>query len=81
MILDRHWWRTDDGSELVPHGDPRARFLAYTKGQDVPDELAKRVGLTAAMERAGIGDQPKAAAKPRNKAMAKPADKSAEATE
>lgn len=71
MILDRHWWKTADG-RLVPDGDPDARILAYPRGHDIPDALAERAGLTAAVERAaGAKQQPK----PANKMAAKPSDK------
>lgn len=65
MILDRHWWRTADG-RLVPDGDPDAAILAYPHGHEIPDHLAEKVGLAAAV---------KQAAQPANKMAARPADK------
>ncbi len=68
MILDKHWWKTEDGS-LVPDGDPAARILAYPKGMEIPDATAAQLGITA--------DDPDGKAKPApaNKARTKPADK------
>jgi hypothetical protein len=44
MILDRHVWRTVDGS-LVLTGDPAAVVLAYTKGDEFNDHEWERLGL------------------------------------
>lgn len=49
MILDKHWWRTRDG-RLVPDGDPGAATLAYPRGHEVPDHLARQIGLLQAVE-------------------------------
>lgn len=70
MILDRHWWKTVDG-RLVPDGDPAARILAYPRGHEVPDHLAEKVGLVAAV---------KQQARPQDKMAAKPVDKAAAGT-
>lgn len=38
MIADRRWCRIEqDGSDLVPEDDPRAAFLAFIPGQEIPD--------------------------------------------
>jgi len=34
---------TKNKQELVPAGDPRARFLAFTEGQDIPAEHELKV--------------------------------------
>ena len=47
--IDRHLWRTRDG-RLVEHGDLDAMRLAYTRGQEIPEDLAIREGLLAAPE-------------------------------
>lgn len=36
-IADRRLWFTDDKSELVEEGDPRAAFLAAIPGREIPD--------------------------------------------
>lgn len=36
---------TKNKQELVPAGDPRGRFQAFTEGQEIPDGLAERSGL------------------------------------
>lgn len=65
MILDKHWWLTADG-RLVPDGDPDARILAYPRGHEIPDHLAEKAGLAAAVKQAD---------KPADKRGRKPADK------
>lgn len=74
MILDRHWWRTRDG-RLVPDGDPDARFLAFPRGHDVPELIAEKTGLAAAVKR-HVGDA-KQAAPQEDKMAGRPPDKSA----
>jgi hypothetical protein len=64
--VKRHLWRTADG-RLVETGHPDAAVLAFTAGQEIPDETAHREGLLP----------PKQAAKPADKQAAKPADKAA----
>lgn len=66
MILDKHWWRTTD-ARLVPDGHPDAAFLAYPRGQEIPDATARQLGI--------LEPEAKAASAPANKARAKPADK------
>jgi hypothetical protein len=66
MILDRHWWKTENG-RLVPDGDPDARFLAYPRLMEIPDATARQLGI--------LDDEPKSRAKPADKSRAKPADK------
>lgn len=46
ITVQRRVWRTD-GGKLVPDGHPDAAFLAYAPGEQVPDLVAARVGLTA----------------------------------
>jgi hypothetical protein len=36
---------TKNKRELVPAGDPRGKFQAFTEGQEIPDDLAERSGL------------------------------------
>jgi hypothetical protein len=64
--VERHLWRTADG-RLVQGGHPDAAVLAYTAGQEVPDDIARRDGLLPV----------KSKAKPADKAAARPADKAA----
>lgn len=68
MILDKHWWRTEDG-RLVPDGDPAAAILAYPRGMEIPDATARELGI--------VNDETPVKAKlaPANKARSKPADK------
>lgn len=69
ILADQHYWNTADG-RLVPTGDVDAETLAYAKGDDLPDDVARAVGLL---------DPPKPAAKqadkPADKSRARPADK------
>lgn len=71
MILDKHWWRAPDGHLVPEDGDvPNGSTLAYTRGQDVPDNLARKAGLLKDYE-------PKQQPRPADKMAAKPADKAA----
>lgn len=69
MIADRHYWRTADG-RFVPTGDLDAETLVYAKGDEIPADVARKVGLL---------DPPKPAAKqadrPADKSRTRPADK------
>ena len=67
MILDRHWWKTEDG-RLVPDGDPDAAILAYPRYTEIPDATARQLGILA-------DDEPKSRARPADKSGPKPADK------
>lgn len=49
MILDRHWWRTADG-RLVPDGHPDAAVLAYPRHTEIPDDVARKLGIAAEPE-------------------------------
>jgi hypothetical protein len=55
MILDKHYWWTADRTRVVPDGDPEAAFLAFAKGHEVADMLARSYGMLR-------DDQPEAAA-------------------
>lgn len=44
FIVKEHIWLSEDG-ELVPNGDPRARFLKYPAGTELTDHEAKAAGL------------------------------------
>jgi hypothetical protein len=46
--IERHLWRTKDGRRLVPTGDVDAAFLAYARGDQIPEEQARREGLLPA---------------------------------
>lgn len=70
MILDKHWWRTDD-DRLVPDGDPDARILAYPRYTEIPDATAARLGIT----NDDTSDSGKATAPGANKARSRQADK------
>jgi len=61
-VADRKLWLTDDRSETVEDGDPRAAFLLCSAGDEVSDEDAKRYGV-------------KSKAKSANKEQAPPANK------
>jgi hypothetical protein len=39
-------YRTNDG-RIVGHGDPAGAFLAFTPGQELSDEEARRLGVLA----------------------------------
>jgi hypothetical protein len=67
IAADRHYWRTADG-RLVPTGHPDAEVLAYPAGDDLPDEVARELGLLDP-------PQAKQAPKPAAKQAAKPANK------
>lgn len=69
MIVNEQVWRTNDG-RLVEPGHPDAAFLAFARGQDVPDREAQRLGLS---------DYLKSRGKPQDKAIARPQDKGAPA--
>lgn len=66
IFADRHYWRTADG-RLVGTGHPDAEILAYPKGDPLPEDVARDLGL--------LDPPAKAAVKPADKARAKPADK------
>jgi uncharacterized membrane protein len=63
---DARLWRTED-DRLVPEGDPDARFLFCSPGDEIPDEEAERYGLP------GRGKK-----RPADKAAEQPADKEAD---
>lgn len=68
-VEKRLYWVADRG-RLVRHGDPEAAFLAFTPGQELPDEEARRCGLL-------VDPEEKTAPAPENKLGARPADKTA----
>lgn len=70
MIADRHYWRTADG-RLVPTGHIDAEVLAYPSGTELPDEVARDLGLLDPPKPAAAKQAPKAT----TKQAAKPADK------
>ena len=41
-------WLTADGTRAVPDGDPDAATLLGIEGDQIPDALAKELGLTSA---------------------------------
>lgn len=45
MEATERLWLTEDRSELVPDGDPRAAFLFCIPGQRLTDEDAQKYGL------------------------------------
>lgn len=65
MELDRKLWLTADREKVVEDGDPKAAFLLGNEGAEVPDDEAKRLGLTGS----------KKAAEPANKAAKAAANK------
>ena len=70
MKLDRTLWLTADRDKVVEDGDPKAAFLLGTAGKDVPDDEAKRLGITE--KKAPAAKQTPA---PANKARSAPANK------
>lgn len=44
MKAPHHLWSTADG-RLVKTGDPDAETLVYPTGHDIPDDLARELGL------------------------------------
>jgi hypothetical protein len=68
IIADRHYWRTADG-RLVPTGHPDGEVLAYAKGDTLPDEVAKQLGLLDPPA------PPKQAVKPADKSRTRTSDK------
>jgi len=66
VIAETRIWRTSDGKHVLDD-DPAAALLAYTPGDDVPDEVVNELtGDTKPVKQA----RPAA-----NKARSKPADK------
>lgn len=45
ITLDRKLWYTSDHSEVVEDGDPRAAFLLGSKGKQISQAEAERLGL------------------------------------
>jgi len=45
------WYWNATRTAIVPEGDTDAAFLAYPHGEEIPDEEAKMVGLSAKMQR------------------------------
>lgn len=45
MILDKHWWWTNERESIVPDGHPDAAFLAFAKGHELADNLARNYGI------------------------------------
>lgn len=85
MILDKHYWWTADRTKVVPDGHPDAAFLAWAKGHEVADPVARQYGIltdeaeTAEAETDAAHEdaaEAKAKATPANKAKAAPANKS-----
>lgn len=68
MIADRHYWRTKDG-RFVPTGHPDAEVLAHPAGSELPDDVARDLGLLDPPAK----EAPKQAPKPADKSR-KPAD-------
>lgn len=63
--VPEHIWRTRDG-RLVLTGDPDAAFLAYARGDDMAEEVARERGILDAVagKKAARDATPKAAPKP-----------------
>lgn len=63
---------------MVPDGHPDAAFLAFAKGHELADPLARKYGILSDPEDEAADAEPEAKAKaaPANKAKAKPANKS-----
>jgi hypothetical protein len=70
VIADRHYWRTSTGG-LVPTGHPDAEVLAYPAGDDLPDEVARELGLADPPRATPAKQAPKSA----SKLATKPANK------
>lgn len=87
MILDKHWWNTEDG-RLVPDGHPGARILAYPRLTEIPDATARQLGILVdgepdeepdeepAEEAPGDSETESSEEEPAGKSRRKPADKS-----
>jgi hypothetical protein len=80
-VTDRKLWLTADRERVVEDGDPEAASLLASKGKAIPDDVAKRYGLTGkparpeAAEAAEAAEVPAAdAADPEGKAVADPPD-------
>lgn len=70
MIADRHYWRTADG-RLVPTGHLDAEVLVYPAGAELPDDVARDLGLLDPPTKQAT----KQDAKPADKARSRAADK------
>jgi hypothetical protein len=45
-VTDRRLWLTADRERVVEDGDPEAASLLASRGKALPDEVARRYGLT-----------------------------------
>jgi hypothetical protein len=66
-VPHRLYW-VADRSRLVRHGDPDAAFLAFTAGQELSDEEARRHGLVPVEEKSQPPTENKLGARPADKA-------------
>lgn len=46
MISPKTYFLTEDRSKAVPQGDKAARFLLVREGQEIPDVIAEKYGIT-----------------------------------
>lgn len=76
--VPEHLYWTADKARLVRRGHVDAAFLAFTEGQEIPDEEARRVGLVESAPEPAPEPE-KARAKAPNKAVGQPANKTAPA--
>lgn len=88
MKADRHYWRTADGRHVTT-GHVDAEILAYPAGDELPDDVARELGLLDPLDPLGPDPDPdpdpeieveekpvtKRGGRPANKAGAKTPDK------
>jgi hypothetical protein len=77
-VTDRRLWLTADRERVVEDGDPAAASLLASKGKALPDEVARRYGLTGEPARPAADEAAEVPAAddadPEGKAVADPPD-------
>lgn len=74
FVLDRELYLTEDKKTVVEANDPRARFVLGVKGSEIPDELARELGLDKKATKP-LAEAPKATEPTQNKAATVTANK------
>ena len=81
MKLDRTLWLTADRDRVVEEGDPEAAYLLGTAGKEIPDDEAKRLGLSGKSKTSEAAPAEEKESEPAdNKQAAAPANKARKTT-